>query len=88
MTNPTVFGMNGNQLLGGGEAGAEGIIPLKSLWSELGKQFDNQNRALSNKGNNQPIVVNVQLDGKTIATTTVDNFKQMARLGNLDTSWL
>lgn len=84
-THPTLFGV-GDAASGFG-SNAEAVLPLDKLWQQLGKQFDNQNKVLSN-GNNQPIVVNVQLDGKTIATTTVDNFKQMARLGNLDTSWL
>ena len=30
MTSPTIFGENGNQLLGGGEAGDEAILPLSS----------------------------------------------------------
>ena len=35
MTEPTLFGMNGNTLLAGGEAGAEAILPLDVLWSKL-----------------------------------------------------
>ena len=35
MTGPTLFGMNGNTLLAGGEAGAEAILPLDALWSKL-----------------------------------------------------
>ena len=87
MTQPTAFGMNGNNVMVGGEKGAEGIIPLDRLWSEMDKQFAKQNQALSNN-NQQPVIVQVTLDGKVIAQSTVDNFKQMSRLGNLDTSWL
>lgn len=83
---PTLFGV-GDANNGHGR-NAEAVLPLDKLWSELDKQFTKQNQALSNKGNNQPIVVQVTLDGKVIAQSTVDNFKQMSRLGNLDTSWL
>lgn len=88
MTNPTIFGMNGNQLLGGGEAGHEAILPLDRLWKELGKQFAQQNQMLASHGNNGTTTVVVQLDGKEIARSTVNNFKQMSQLGTLDTSWL
>lgn len=37
MTSPTIFGENGNQLLGGGEAGDEAILPLSSLWDKMGQ---------------------------------------------------
>lgn len=35
MTRPTLFGMNGGSLLGGGEAGAEAILPLAVLWEKM-----------------------------------------------------
>lgn len=35
MTKPTIFGASGDTLLGGGEAGAEAILPLSALWSHL-----------------------------------------------------
>lgn len=31
MTKPTLFGMNGNNLMGGGEAGPEAILPIEKL---------------------------------------------------------
>jgi len=31
MTKPTIFGMNGNNLMGGGEAGPEAILPIEKL---------------------------------------------------------
>ena len=88
MTNPTVFGMNGSQLLGGGEAGHEAILPLDRLWSELGKQFKQQNQLLASHNNNGTTTVIVQLDGKEVARSTVNNMKQMNQLGQLDMSWL
>lgn len=35
MTEPTIFGAAGNKLLGGGEAGAEAVLPLDVLWEKL-----------------------------------------------------
>lgn len=40
MKNPTLFGMNGNTLLGGGEAGDEAILPLKYFYNELSNIID------------------------------------------------
>ena len=65
----------------------EAVIPLDTLWKQLDKQFDKQNKQLS-KGNNQPITVQVVLDGKIVAQNTVNQFKDMNRRGVLDTSWL
>ena len=81
--------MNGNNLMAGGElsTGGEAILPLNKLFNELDKQFDKQNKQLS-KGNNQSITVQVVLDGKVIAQSTVNQFKDMNRRGVLDTSWL
>lgn len=38
MTKPTIFGASGGNLLGGGEAGDEAILPLSALWDKL-RQF-------------------------------------------------
>lgn len=38
MTKPTIFGASGGNLLGGGEAGDEAILPLSTLWDKL-RQF-------------------------------------------------
>ena len=35
LTKPTIFGASGNNLLAGGEAGAEAVVPLKMLWDKL-----------------------------------------------------
>lgn len=40
MTNPTLFGINGNNAMVGGEAGAEAILPLSELWSKMGEFID------------------------------------------------
>ena len=35
LTRPTIFGAEGNNLLAGGEAGAEAVVPLATLWDKL-----------------------------------------------------
>lgn len=35
LTRPTIFGAAGNNLLAGGEAGAEAVVPLATLWDKL-----------------------------------------------------
>lgn len=64
----------------------EAILPLDSLWKELNVQFQKQNQALKN--NNQPIQVNLYLDGKVVTSTVIDNMKDQSKRGVLDTSWL
>lgn len=65
---------------------AEAVLPLDSLWKELNVQFQKQNQALKN--NNQPIQVNLYLDGKVVTSTVIDNMKDQSKRGVLDTSWL
>ncbi len=42
MTNPTIFGVNGNTLLGGGEMRGKGeaILPLDNFYNYLDSKFD------------------------------------------------
>lgn len=35
LTRPTIFGAAGNNLLAGGEAGTEAVVPLATLWDKL-----------------------------------------------------
>lgn len=35
LTQPTIFGASGNNLLAGGEAGAEAVLPLAELWKRM-----------------------------------------------------
>ena len=59
MTKPTLFGMNGNRAMVGGEAGAEAILPLnKSTLGAIGKSIANT----MNTSNN----INVNFSGVTI----------------------
>lgn len=50
MTDPTVFGMAGNKLLAGGEAGAEAILPLKEFYDRLGEMLDQKMEVLAGSG--------------------------------------
>ena len=63
------------------------VTPIDKFYNELDKQFTKQNKALS-KCNNQPILITLTLDGKTVTETVVNNFKDQSRRGVLDTSWL
>lgn len=59
MTKPTLFGMNGNRAMVGGEAGAEAIFPLnKSTLGAIGQSIANT----MNTSNN----INVNFSGVTI----------------------
>lgn len=42
MTKPTLFGMNGMNLMAGGEAGAEAILPLKNFYNQLENILSNR----------------------------------------------
>ena len=83
MTNPTAFGLNGSNLMVGGESGQEGIIPLSTLWEQLDKNFDKLTDNLVNslsKGNDKDLTVNLLLDGKVVTATVVKNINQQTRL--------
>lgn len=41
MTGPTIFGMNGSNLMAGGEAGAEAILPLAGFYKQLEAMISN-----------------------------------------------
>ena len=61
MDAPTLFGM------AGGEAGPEAILPLDPFWKRMDEIASSINQPV---GNNAPITVVVQLDGREIARTT------------------
>ncbi|MBS4207441.1 tape measure protein [Bacillus sp. FJAT-50079] len=60
MLNPTVFGMNGNNLMVGGEAGAEAILPLTKpiLGTIADKIFANMEALSTGTTNNQDVNIN------------------------------
>lgn len=87
-----IFGMNGNNLMAGGEisTGGEAILPLSDLFKEMRGMFDTQNRQLisSLSQNNQPINLVLNVDGQNMAKAMFKNFKQLAQLGIIDMSEL
>jgi len=77
MTNPTAFGMNGSNLMVGGEAGHEAILPLtaKNL-AGIGKGIADQ----MSTGQSQVIYMQaapIYLDGQQIAEVTFDTLNGM-----------
>lgn len=70
LTQPTVFGAAGNQLLAGGEAGAEAVVPLATLWDKLETMISNVfNNASSTGGSSD-----AGLTSKAGELLTLDNF--------------
>lgn len=57
MTQPTIFGMAGNTLLGGGEAGPEAILPISLLQSYIDGAFE-RNLLASGGGTTYNLYVN------------------------------
>ena len=87
MNSPTLFGINGNNLMVGGEAGQEAILPLNKLWNELDKQFQKQNAMLSNNNNdNRPVNIILKLNDIAMGEATVSSLKALAdhKGGELD----
>ena len=67
----------------------EAVIPLDTFYNKLSQMFAEQNRMLMQsmqQGGNATIIL--QLDGKEVARGTVNNMKEMSKLGQLDMSWL
>ena len=56
LDSPTIFGMQGNRLLAGGEAGPEVVVGASSLYDMIQK-------ATGNKTVNAPITLNVTVNG-------------------------
>jgi phage-related minor tail protein len=77
MTNPTMFGFNGGNAMVGGEAGAEAILPLDSLFTNVRDIISSEINKLRTDNNNQvverqPIVLNstIELDGAEVGRAT------------------
>ena len=87
MTSATIFGMAGNTLLGGGEAGAEGIIPLDELWNQLNRQFQQQNAILgsivaSGSGNsNRPVNITLKINDIEMGKAVISSLKALSNHG-------
>ena len=78
-----IFGMAGNTLLGGGERGREAVLPLESNTGWMDTLADKVAARVGGQGgSNQPIRVQVVLDGKVVAESTVRQLRNQARGGN------
>ena len=62
LTQPTIFGMQGGHFLGGGEAGAEAVLPLSNLQSMI---TEGMTQALGNGGDT---VINVSIDNNNLGS--------------------
>lgn len=74
-----IFGMMGNTLLGGGEAGREAILPLDRNTGWMDTLAERVAQRISSSGNNRPIVVQVTLDGRVVGQSVVDFVNGQAR---------
>lgn len=70
MTNPTVFGINGNSLMVGGEAGDEAILPLAEFYNKLNRILDKKLDAVL-KSNIVYVTNHTYIDGDEVASKTV-----------------
>lgn len=68
---PTIFGMAGNTLLAGGEAGSEAILPLAPFYENLAALLDEKFDKLQQRYEIHITVVN-EMDGEVIAEKTTD----------------
>lgn len=62
LTSPTIFGMQGGRFLGGGEAGAEAVLPLSNLQEMI---VNGMSTALGNGGDT---VINVSIDNNSLGS--------------------
>lgn len=69
MTQPTAFGMVGNTILAGGEAGEEAILPLSQFYKKLAQILDEKMDRMQ-KEQNVVVYVYNEMDGEEIATKT------------------
>ena len=74
MMNPTIFGMAGNKLLAGGEAGAEAILPLAGFYDYLTELLDRKIDKLT--GGNTIVENHFYVDGDEVSARTYQRVKQ------------
>ena len=73
MTEPMLFGAAGNQLLGGGEAGHEAILPLESFYDRLNNILDS--KLMEQNRKTQAVHVSVNVDA--VAAEVVEALKHV-----------
>lgn len=71
MNGPTIFGMNGNTLLAGGEpeTGGEAILPLKPFYTELNSMLDKKLERIES-ATNVTVESHTYIDGEEVASKT------------------
>lgn len=72
LTQPTIFGMQGGRFLGGGEAGAEAVLPLSNLQEMITSAMST---ALGNGGDT---VINVSIDNNNLGSVLLTAQQMMA----------
>jgi phage-related minor tail protein len=72
LTSPTIFGMQNGRLLGGGEAGAEAVLPLSNLQTMI---VDGMTQALGNGGDT---VINVSIDNNNLGSVLLTAQQMMS----------
>ena len=70
MTNPTAFGINGNRIMVGGEAGAEAILPLTEFYTKLNSMLDRKFEAIQ-RMQGVHVENHTYIDGEEVASRTV-----------------
>lgn len=89
MTRPTIFGMNGSNLMGGGEAGPEAILPISTLQDYINRAFANNINYYGSQGVSGD-TYNLYLDNATIndnaemRKVAKDFVTEMVRLGGMN----
>ena len=75
MMRPTAFGMNGGNLMVGGEAGAEAILPLNEFYIKLTQILDKKLESI-----NRTNIINVNMEQKNIVEKLEEIEMQLERL--------
>lgn len=75
LNKPTIFGASGNNLLGGGEAGKEAVLPLAELWSNMksivaGVVQGNQNDGAASVFDRMKQLIGIQSNGQPAESVT------------------
>ncbi len=78
LTQPTIFGASGNNLLAGGEAGAEAVVPLATLWEKL----DTMIRSVFNSASTTGGSPDAGLTAKAGELLAMDDFSLGTLAGN------
>lgn len=72
LTNPTIFGMQNGRFLGGGEAGAEAVLPLSNLETMIAGAMT---QALANGGDT---IINVSIDNNNLGSVLLTAQQMMS----------